>query len=370
MKFKPKTFLSPEIVTSAVLTYFDQNHPSSQPWQLRRPPEVLPKAWSTLYFLTIGTGQQRRDLVVKIFRFPDQASATVSWQSEELLIRGRREYESLLRVYRHFQQQDDPRLQAVYPETYLPDINALVLDFVPGRPLYDNNLSPRHLLKRQGPQEAEQMLLCCGRWLRWFHRLPTDEAPDDRRFGPADSLQALLEHVHQLHHFGIMLEDQPLWEPALAALRQVEDSRRVWVHGDLHLRNFFLLPDRSVLSMDTALDRLDSPYLDLGKLLADLQTRRAYLFSRGVFPPRAMIDRFSRAFLDGYFAGEQPQPLLLAVYEGRFLIQKWVESLETLQQTFTGRRVPLGVAAQQLIVNPAFQRIVTAWMVRITQSGH
>lgn len=367
MKFKPETSLSSEATVNAVLGYFNEKHPLPSPWQLKHPPTVVPKPWSTLYFLTIGTNQRQRHLVVKIMRFPDQATAAVSYQSEELLIRGQREYESLLRVYQHFLQQDDPHLRAVYPEAYLPDINALIMDFVPGQPLYDNNLSPRHLLSRQGMNKAMYMLQRCGKWLRWLHELPVDDAPADRRFGPVDSLAILLEHVRQLRACGVDLESWPLWQPTVAALQQVNDDRQVWVHGDLHARNFFLLPDQSVVSMDTALDRLDSPYYDLGKLVADLKSRRARLLSLATFPTPAMIDMLSQAFLAGYFAGSQPDPVLLALYEGRFLLQKWLESLQTLQQTFSGRWAAWRTPPQRWIVKPAFYRIMASWMVRINQ---
>ncbi len=368
MKFKPETFLSSEAIVSAVLDYFNEKHPLSSPWQLQRPPTVVPKPWSTLYFLNLEAEQQQRHLVVKIMRFPDQATAAVSYQSEELLIRGQREYESLLRVYQHFLQQDDPHLRAVYPEAYLPDINALIMDFVPGQPLYDNNLSPRHLLSRQGMNEAMSMLQRCGKWLRWLHELPVDDAPADRCFGPVDSLAILLEHVRQLRAWGVELESWPLWQPTLAALQQVNDNHYVWVHGDLHARNFFLLPDQSVVSMDTALDRLDSPYYDLGKLVADLRSRRARLLSLATFPTPGMIDMLSQAFLAGYFAGGLADPVLLALYEGRFLLQKWLESLQALQQAFSGRRTAWRVPVQRYIVNPAFYRIMTSWMVKINKT--
>ncbi|NPV65558.1 MAG: phosphotransferase [Anaerolineae bacterium] len=370
MKFKPETFLPPEATISAVLAYFNGKHPLPSPWQLQRPPTVITKPWSTLYFLTIGTKQQQRQLVVKIMRFPDQATAAVSYQSEELLLRGQHEYESLLRVYRHFLRQDDPHLRAVHPEAYLPDINALIMDFVPGQPLYDNNLSPRHLLSRQGMKQAMHMLQRCGKWLHWLHELPVDNAPADRCFGPADSLAILLEHVQQLRACGVDLESWPLWQPTLTALQQVSDDRQVWVHGDLHARNFFLLPDQSVVSMDTALDRLDSPYYDLGKLVADLKSRRARLLSLATFPTPAMIDALSQAFLAGYFAGSQPEPLLLALYEGRFLLQKWLESLEALRRTFNGRHAVWRIPVQRWIVNPTFYRIMASWMVKINQTLH
>jgi hypothetical protein len=78
---------------------------------------------------------QYHDLVAKIVHFPDQTSAEVSWQSEELLIRGRREFETLQQVSNHFIQLTNPWLSTVYPRAYLPQLNAVVMDFAAGTPL-------------------------------------------------------------------------------------------------------------------------------------------------------------------------------------------------------------------------------------------
>jgi hypothetical protein len=325
-------------------------------------PRLVHKPWSTLYFLTVSEGGERHQVVAKIVHFPDQATPEVSWQSEELLIRGQSEFDTLTSVYHHFARQPDRSLAALYPLAYLPEINAIVTDFVDGRPLYDACLAMRHLLSPGGRQRARHMMQQAGEWLQWFHRMPLQDAPAERSFGPPHIFQALLQEVEQLRTLGVDLGSWPLWERTLAVLSQVTDSERVWTHGDFHLRNVLVLSQGGVLGFDTALERVDSPYFDLGKFLADLKTRRATLLRLGLLPPPGLIQSLTQAFLSGYLS-ESPKPCAaLALYEGFFIVQKWVESLTLVRDTLTRHADLLGTGVRGGIINPAFCRIVGRWI--------
>lgn len=364
MKSSTGVYAAPEIVAEAVLTHLTQHNilNAALPVCLAESPRLLLKPWSTLYFLKVQATGVNHDLVTKIVHFPDQPTAEVSWQSEELLIRGRREFETMRRVFAHFTRQPDPLLSAVCPRAYLPQLNAVVMDFAAGTPLYNRSLDLRHWLTASGRRQAEQWMQLAGRWLRWFHRLSLEGAPSDRCFTPADTFKALLKIVDNLSTLGVNPTIWPGWSQTLAALEQITPHQQVWTHGDFHLRNVLVTPNGGVLSFDTALERIDSPYFDLGKFVADMKTRRAMILRLGLLPPPGFVERLTRAFLRGYLAGEPLAPLPLALYEGFFIFEKWVESLTVLNTTFSGTFAPLGAGFQHLVVNPTFRRVAKQWM--------
>jgi hypothetical protein len=206
--------------------------------------------------------------------------------------------------------------------------------------------------------------------LRWFHRLPLDNAPRERIFSSSDTFSALLNSVDQLRCFGVDPSTWPQWSYTLAALSQVSHTGRVWTHGDFHLRNVLVVfPHDAVLGLDTALERIDSPYYDLGKFIADLKTRRAMILRGGLLPPPGVIQALTRAFLSGYLAGAPVSVLSLALYEGRFIFEKWVESLTVIRETFRGSAAPVGAAIGNLVVNPTFGRIIKGWMGTINNAA-
>jgi hypothetical protein len=165
-----------------------------------------------------------------------------------------------------------------------------------------------------------------------------------------------------LRILGVDLGSWPVWERTLAILSQVTDAERVWAHGDFHLRNVLVLSQGGVLGFDTALERVDSPYYDLGKFVADLKTRRATLLRLGLLPPPGLIQSLTQSFLSGYLGGSPRPGPSLALYEGFFIVQKWVESLRQVRDTLSSRAGLLGAGARGGVINPAFYRIVGRWI--------
>jgi hypothetical protein len=303
-------------------------------------PQIREMPWSTLYFM----GVDGRAVVVKIVHFPNQTDPQISWQSEELLIRGQREYNSIVTVYQHFAQQDP--LCAMQPLGYIRDINAVVTEFVSGVPLYNACATPARLRTSDQRVYAEKMMYRTGQWLRHFHTLPLGDVPEERLFGPTDATRALASEIDHLRQRGITVRLPDI---------HVETEDRIWTHGDFHMRNVLVLSEDRILGFDTALERVDSPYADLGKCIADLKTRRARILRLGLIPSARTIQRLEDAFLAGY--GKPVDRQALALYEARYFFQKWNESLDALDETFYGKTAAAGWMLRRAVINPTFQRL-------------
>lgn len=359
-KRTPEPFPTVERVVGSLLAYLE-NHGQHR-WQIQEPVSLRQMPWSTLYFIKLRCGAQRRDVVAKIAHFPSQSNEDNSWRSEELLLRGRREYASLTLVYNHFQDYSETGLRSVEPVTYLPDINAVVMEHVVGVSLYDACWTPPGILRPGGLRRAARLLFRSGQWLRWLHTISVDKTPADRVYTTHDCLAALVEEAGRLREFQIHVEGYPDWWEAMDLLECVEGTEPVSCHGDFHLRNMFVLPDGDLLGMDIALERVESPYFDIGKMVADLKTRKLRILMGGLVPSDHAVRTVTDAFLRGYFQDGAVDAREQLLFEGRFILQKWRESLEA------GYGVPsfvprAGVSAGlSLLVNPTFKRILCGWL--------
>ncbi|GAB4571226.1 MAG: hypothetical protein Kow0077_07380 [Anaerolineae bacterium] len=303
---------------------------------------------------------ERKRLVTKIPCLPETLSPTdQSLTDEDLIVRGQREYDSLERVYTHFSTQKRNGLAAVRPEAYLPEINAVIMEFVPGPTLYDRLIAPRHLLSSRGRKRALNAVRSAGRWLGWLHTLQVTDRPGERIKGVRFALHELQREAQQLKSAGIVLEELPHWETAMRVFEGIEDDTLVWSHGDFHMRNVFVLPDDSILGFDTALDFLDHPCVDIGKFFVDLETRRTRILSYGMLPPEGFVQQLQAAFLDGY--GKPVDPLVLALYRGQFLLEKWNQVLPQKHETPAATTMATETLIRT-VTTPFFNKQVEGWL--------
>jgi hypothetical protein len=352
-----------EAVQVRLLAYLAQSTGPGTTWRIVNVPASRVLPWSTIYFFDVTCATEARRFVVKIPSFPDQTVPEISWQSEELLTRGKREYDSMVRVYEHFSLQDNPQLCALRPETYLPDINAVVMDFISSGTLYDSTVAPRHLITQTGRQAAIRRLRATGEWLRWLHMLPADLSPSVRSQGPADAYHNLLLEAERLRTFGLSPLGLPRWASALDILKSAPLDQLVWSHADFHMRNVYVQPGETILSIDTALDHLDSPCVDLAKMIVDLQTRRVRILTQGLIPPYPLVKRLIAAFLEGY--GPAFNPLTLALYEGQYLLEKWAQCQVAVTDGPGGAKASVVALVTKLDINPMLHRLVTAWIRKV-----
>jgi hypothetical protein len=352
-------------VTDSLLAHL--NTRNNQIWQIKEPVTLRHMPWSTLYFIELQNKDTHRQVVSKIVHFPNQTRPSISWESEELLLRGQREYTSLALVHDHFQHKSAEGLYTVPPIAYLPDINAVVMEFVAGHPLYDACLTPSRILRSRGLKQATNMLFKSGQWLRWLHQLPVDKVLIGQTFTAEDNLNTLLNETQRLKELQINIDAFPGWQQAIDLLQRVKGTEPTSCHGDFHLRNLFVLPDGGLSGIDIALERVESPYFDIGKLIADLKTRKLRILMGGLLPNDKAINSLTTSFLNGYFQGDVINKRELLLFEGRFLLQKWRESLEAKHSIPSFVPHQIGSAGFSLLVNPTFKHILRSWLTDILE---
>jgi hypothetical protein len=352
----------PQFVADTVASKLSEQASSNRAkWTVVEPIEIREMPWSTLYFITFDRDGIQDKVVAKITHYPDQTTPERSWTDPDLVLRGEREYESMVRVHEHFQQDPEAGLATVEGLAFIPEYNIVVMPFVVFESIYDTCMTTTKLISGKEIDQSLDYVRRAGRWLRKMHGLPIDidNVSPERRLGPQDSVKSILDDVLVLQELGVDPSRFPQWNDTITILQNIQTDKRVWTHDDYHMRNVFVLPNGDVMSLDTALNFADSPYADIGKILADMKTRRARVMRFGLLPSDRTVDRFQQAFLDGYFDGDAPDPMLLALYEGQFIMEKWAESLSVIQEKLPP---PLSTIASKVPVNYVFSRMIHRWM--------
>lgn len=124
-----------DFVASTVIDYLKQHNTSTV--SLVGDVQVIAMPWSGIYILPLQIGNTTSKIVAKLSRHPKQKNTSESWEDDDLIDRGLREYDSLSKIYAHFQVHGDHRLQAIRPIIFLRSINAIVMDFFDGQYLIE-----------------------------------------------------------------------------------------------------------------------------------------------------------------------------------------------------------------------------------------
>lgn len=365
MKKDSGSYLDPALVGKIVCEKLANQDDVYSSFRLQETPLVLQKDWSTLYFINLANHEKRLKLVAKISCFPDQLSPETSWQSRELLTRGKEEFQAITCVYDHFSSNRRRSFSAIQPHAYIPQINAVVMDWVSGKTLYKKCFSICLLSSRRGVRQAEQLFFLTGQWLRKFHEISMINKPSNELIAQSDPVDKLIERVDDLKNCGVIPFSPDLLEKIISILRRVNIGHRRWIHSDFHLQNVLVLSNGKVLAIDTAMSMFDSPLYDLGKFLANLKTRRRIVQSFGIFPSPRIIKGFETAFLRGYFGQEKVPVVLLALYEGQFIFLKWKEYVDIVHETFISSHLRVGTKLGEKMVSITFNRITKEWVNKL-----
>jgi hypothetical protein len=67
-------------------------------------------------------------------------------------------------------------------------------------------------------------------------------------------------------------------------------------------------------------------YIDLAKIITDMETDRIQLITNGLWVPYARLQRFHAALLRGYFGSEAVDQASLSLFSFLSLLEKWKEA--------------------------------------------
>ena len=261
--------------------------------------EPITRSRSTLYVFGESGGQPR--YVVKTAVLGNTAiDATPALASAE-------QFRALTLAHGWFEGED--RHAAVRPLLYDDELDAVVMDYVHGRPF-------RPTVQRGvvQPTAALRAVTAAGDALRRLHRhARVDEAVVDL----ADLADEVREtEASVLHTVGLRLPEDVAGIVAGVPSRKVT-RERVVQHGDFAPVNLILTAADQVTIIDPSLVDVGLPEDDLGRFLAILSAYSVFVPGHLVPPVRRIRWQMERAFRSGYGAAETDT----AVMELRLLKQ-------------------------------------------------
>ena len=357
--------LSAEIVIQEVKLHLESSQLDSIPYRLVGNYRVVKKPWSTLYFFSLENTQEHYDFVAKIVRFPDQRAPYVSWTSQELIRYGKREYLTMQKTALHFNKKENENLYTIAPRAYIPKYNIIVMDYIKGKSLYDDVYNPVKLFTKLGRSRSKYLFRQTGKWINWFHSLKVDLVPKEGAFLPQDNLHDLRQSIKTLESMGHDFFKLNQFQKALMKIENLNCDKQVWTHGDFHLRNVMVLPNLGIAGIDIALERLDSPYYDISRFIGDIKTRRITMVSRGLLPPLKFRTEIINSFLEGYFDKEIINYACILLYEGNYILNKWLYISKKLDEIFSDNAKLIKLFIKNYIVNPFFFQLLQNWVQEI-----
>jgi Ser/Thr protein kinase RdoA (MazF antagonist) len=232
----------------------------------------------------------------------------------------RREFDELSRAYQYFDGRPDG-LCVVRPLEYCDELNAMFIEKASGRDL--------GLVARSDEAEALAAFRRCGQWLRAFHEkvhqarprvwtVGEFEARLTKRRGKLESLGVPPAHL------GALLGD-------ISATARNCRHREIpfsLLHGDYKLRHIWARPG-SIQVFDFGNVHTGACYVDVAAFLVELSVLR---LGHPWFEAQR-VERYSQAFLHGYFTMRPPAVLGLFVVEA--LLKKWMRRRRTWSRTST-----------------------------------
>ena len=251
----------------------------------------------------VGRDRGKSHYVVKI-PSPDQPSIEV-----DPPLSAAAQFEALQRAWRLYADEDAHAVAR--PVTVLPELGALVVQYIPGVTV--SRTVQRGVIE---PARAYRAAAAAGDALRRLHRRA-------RRPARATALSELVDDVlaaetSALRPVGLQLPPE---------VRRVLDrvpthriaARRVLLHGDYVGLNLILTQDHQVTMIDPTLASEGFPEDDVTRFLTVLSSASVFL-AGSVFPPvRKLRQNLERTFLAGYGDADQPEVLELRLIRQHIL---------------------------------------------------
>ena len=297
---------------------------------------------SSLYRFALIAGDVRHDVLAKVtFERPsaqvDRMTAMEPYRPRLVPPTAREvkhefEYRAAKAAHDHFEAAGDSRLTVVRPLDHLPELHALVVEFVEETTLHDLIVQTSRLRPSSARPELEPLFRCAGAWLRGFHAISAVAADPLR--STADELAAWFEEVTRFLAGATVAGNRPF-----ARMRAVTSARIPELfagglplalgHGDFAPRNIFAAPGGQIQVFDTLARYRVPVYEDLAHFRVALRTAALPMASFGLAFKPGQLERYERELVAGYFGDVAVPEAALAVFDLLTLVEKWASVVVT-----------------------------------------
>lgn len=255
-----------------------------------------------------------------------------SWSQDDVAnpLSAQQEFEALGRLHEHFTTLGVP-FRAPEPVALLPDVDAVVMEFVDGTTVKDL----LHYGSLLGPARLLDGLAASGTFLRHLHSL---EPLPDVEVDLADLAHDVLAVAEEkLGPLGLDLPGS-VRRTLLQVPGERVRSRQVRLHGDFGPANILLARDGSTVGLDASLEAVGVPEDDLVRYVA-LTSGIIRLAPELAVPPLAVVRRrMETRLLEAYY-GTTTWPALFELKYLHQLCRRWCRLRELAAQNESSARL-------------------------------
>lgn len=300
---------------------------------LVQPPEFQPRNWSVFIRYKVNTTDQgQKAILVKIRRLRD-SELMDSINNQGLRDEGREDYKALKTIEELFGENGTLQsVKGVYatvrPLAFFEELSALVMEELDARPLRKKFMDIKTAYQSDWQEGIEKLLNSAGRWLQIFH-----EKLGNMQEGPFfdESIRNAMEKNLETIETTSGLDFSRLRKILDTAQNEYKDltTTHGLLHRDFNCANVLVANDGRVGVLDFHFVR-GPIYIDIAKILTDIQTYSLQSFSQGNFISPRLMARFHQSVLKGYFGDEAPNSKALNLYSVFAILEKWQADEEKL----------------------------------------
>jgi aminoglycoside phosphotransferase (APT) family kinase protein len=246
------------------------------------------------------------------------------------------QYHALAFIHARFGDEHFDGIAAVRPLAMLGDVDALVMQYRPGRD-FNSVLTraARPWARRETAEAAITIAATAGRFLALLHHLRRDPHPRTEVFrwsalaGAVPELLARLAETTSRREIRTRLRSiqHSLPPPGDRAPRTTVTH----LHGDYYPGNLVLLPEGRLFTVDTTFSHVGPVEVDIAKFLVGVNTLKSRLLLGHLGARVAVLSRVNEAFLKGYSSVGSYSPETLELCRLNELARRRHEALSVLK---------------------------------------
>jgi hypothetical protein len=307
-------------------------------------PTFHPRPWSYFFRYRVQINGSKEQAVLAKIRHIENMSISEAVQDEKMRAEMQDEFDSLVKIRNVFSHAADAERFATIRQLALyKDLNTLMMEEADIHTLKSRFQKPAMWVEGSARKVFESHLELTGHWLRTFH-----DQIGDAQTGPFFSealyqkTQANLQRI-QAGSGKNLIFLQSLLDSLYNQHRDRTLPYRM-THDNYSLANVFVTGDEKICSFDPH-NKPGSMYLDIAKLITDMQTCAIQVSTSGLSVPPSRLAKFNAAFLSGYFRSEPVDVSALNLYCLILLIEKWAETEEKVVEATGARKLAYALAS-------------------------
>jgi len=295
--------------------------------------------WSThlIYAIEDKKNQVIDRILVKIIH-----ERSVGERNQDVSVRPSKslafEYNALSHIYHQFRKVSIDGIIAVRPLAYYQDLNALVLEYLPGKHMLSTLLQAGlPWAKNACLQASIDFAFKCGQLLNILHHCPNADYTKKEILDATKFTHELKKKISKL----FVLDSSPLVKKNVTTILHLVEKRllgshyvtKSLLHNDFYPENIVQLPNGQVYTIDTTLHQVGAIERDIAKFLVGIETTKCQLLFGALKMRSTVPHNVNQAFLKGYHSLEHNEHKALSIFLFLALLQRWIEVLEVTKNS-------------------------------------